>query len=148
MLTYTKDGFIPHTHVVHFTDNGSKGSQTTNDVEYWKRAEERWSDFVIDNVMKIEWTDEQLERLEEVKHMPESFTNKLIDYVRNGKFDTEGMPVTHPLVILFLKKEKESLGQALAEEKITNIQKDMLLQGLGQEVSSLKIELMKLKGGE
>ena len=54
-----------------------------------------------------------------------------------------------------LEKEKEelkiytaALGQTLTEEKLTNIEKDMLLQGLGQEVTSLKIELMKLKGGE
>ena len=54
-----------------------------------------------------------------------------------------------------LEKEKEelkvytaALGQTLTEEKITNIQKDMLLQGLGQEVTALKIELITLKGGE
>lgn len=54
-----------------------------------------------------------------------------------------------------LEKEKEelkiytaALGQTLTEEKITNIQKDMLLQGLGKEVAALKMELITLKGGE
>lgn len=74
------------------------------------------------------------------------------------KIDEETEPIyQEPLTekVERLEKEKEelkvytaALGQTLTEEKITNIQKDMLLQGLGQEVTALKIELITLKGGE
>lgn len=40
------------------------------------------------------------------------------------------------------------LGYQLAQEKLKNMQKDMLLSSLGQQVSLVKIELMQLRGGE
>ena len=72
-----------------------------------------------------------------------------------GPWEYVGTGETPEEKIARLEKEKEelkvytaALGQTLTEEKITNIQKDMLLQGLGQEVAALKIELITLKGGE
>lgn len=72
-----------------------------------------------------------------------------------GPWEYVGTGETPDEKISRLEKEKEelktytaALGQTIIDEKITNMQKDMLLQGLGQEVTSLKIELMKLKGGE
>lgn len=41
----------------------------------------------------------------------------------------------------------DSLGQQLAQEKVKSVQKDLLINNLGQQVASLKIDLLQLKGG-
>lgn len=49
-----------------------------------------------------------------------------------------------------LEEEKMSvgaLGQELALEKIKGMQKDMLIQSLGQQVALLTLDVMTLKGG-
>jgi len=40
-----------------------------------------------------------------------------------------------------------SLGAQLAQEKIKNMQKDMLINSLGATVTQLKFEVMSMKGG-
>lgn len=41
----------------------------------------------------------------------------------------------------------DALGIELAQEKIKNVQKDLLINSLGQQVSLLKIDILQLKGG-
>lgn len=41
-----------------------------------------------------------------------------------------------------------TLGQELALEKIKGMQKDILIQSLGQQVALLTLDVMALKGGE
>ena len=40
-----------------------------------------------------------------------------------------------------------ALGMQLAQEKINSMQKDAVINGLGSQVASMKIEIMQLKGG-
>jgi len=48
---------------------------------------------------------------------------------------------------LKLDEQVSSLGEQLAQEKIKGIQKDLLINSLGQTVTQLKLEVMTLKGG-
>jgi hypothetical protein len=57
--------------------------------------------------------------------------------------------------LLFNKTAEEQLqetlgaiGQELVDAKIKNMQKDIIIQTLGQELASVKLELIQLKGGE
>lgn len=45
------------------------------------------------------------------------------------------------------EEQVAALGFQLAQEKINNIQKDAVINGLGAQVAMLKIEMMQLKGG-
>lgn len=45
------------------------------------------------------------------------------------------------------KEKLEALGMQLAQEKLSNIEKDCIINGLGAELAQLKIEFMKLRGG-
>lgn len=47
-----------------------------------------------------------------------------------------------------LEKTVSALGQAVAHEKVMGVQKDMLLQEIGKEVTALKVQLITSKGGE
>lgn len=40
------------------------------------------------------------------------------------------------------------LGYELAQEKFKNIQKDMIIDSLGQQITVMKLDIMALKGGE
>jgi hypothetical protein len=40
-----------------------------------------------------------------------------------------------------------TLGQQLAQEKLSNIQKDSIINGLGQQVTDLKLQVIKIQGG-
>lgn len=40
-----------------------------------------------------------------------------------------------------------SLGQELAQMKISNMQKDSTIQTLGQQLALVKLEIIQLKGG-
>ncbi|WNN77598.1 hypothetical protein RKS58_07070 [Lysinibacillus capsici] len=48
---------------------------------------------------------------------------------------------------LSIDEQVSSLGEQLAQEKIKGIQKDLLINSLGQTVTQLKLEVMTLKGG-
>lgn len=48
---------------------------------------------------------------------------------------------------LKLDEQVASLGEQLAQEKIKGIQKDLLINSLGETVTQLKLEAMILKGG-
>jgi hypothetical protein len=56
-------------------------------------------------------------------------------------------------IINKIEKEKENnntlqnLGQQLAQEKLTNIQKDNIINGLGQQVANLKLQIIQIQGG-
>ncbi|MED4888616.1 XkdW family protein [Lysinibacillus fusiformis] len=40
-----------------------------------------------------------------------------------------------------------SLGEQLAQEKMKNIQKDLLINNLGSQLTQLKLDVISLKGG-
>ncbi|GEM_PF-1588189 len=46
-----------------------------------------------------------------------------------------------------LEERVLSLGEELAQEKLKNIQKDVAISQLGQELASLKLEVINMKGG-
>ncbi|GLC88271.1 hypothetical protein [Lysinibacillus piscis] len=47
---------------------------------------------------------------------------------------------------LTIDEQVMSLGAQLAQEKIKNIQKDMLINSLGTTITQLKLEVMEMKG--
>lgn len=72
-----------------------------------------------------------------------------------GPWEYVGTGETPEEKIKRLEKEKENLektvsalGQAVAHEKVMGVQKDMLLQEIGKEVTTLKVQLITSKGGE
>ncbi len=63
---------------------------------------------------------------------------------------TENGDLGKPIKIgtgLKIDEQVSSLGEQLAQEKIKGIQKDLLINSLGETVTQLKLEVMALKGG-
>lgn len=64
---------------------------------------------------------------------------------------TENGDLGQPIKIgtgLKLDERVSSLGEQLAQEKIKGIQKDLLINSLGQTVTQLKLEMLAMKGGD
>ncbi|MED3876224.1 hypothetical protein [Lysinibacillus capsici] len=49
---------------------------------------------------------------------------------------------------LSIDEQVLSLGEQLAQEKIKGIQKDLLINNLGQTVTQVKLEMLAMKGGD
>ena len=57
-----------------------------------------------------------------------------------GEFEKVGtIPTTEEQVM--------SLGEQLAQEKVKNIQKDILINNLGTQLTQLKLDMISMKGG-
>lgn len=44
-------------------------------------------------------------------------------------------------------EQVKSLGEQLAQEKVKNIQKDILINNLGTQLTQLKLDMISMKGG-
>ena len=86
--------------------------------DWWLDFEEKWNDMEIVGFEDIQYTEEQLTRLEEVRDINNVSEHILNDYVMEGIIG-EG------LEILALKKENEELKQVLAD-----LTETMLLGGM------------------
>lgn len=49
--------------------------------------------------------------------------------------------------ILTTEEQVAELGMQLIQEKLSNMQKDAIINGLGAQVAQMKIEIMAMKGG-
>lgn len=45
------------------------------------------------------------------------------------------------------KEQITFLGMQLAQEKLANVEKECIINGLGAQVAQMKFEIMQLKGG-
>lgn len=45
------------------------------------------------------------------------------------------------------EEQVSELGMQLTQEKLANIQKDAIINGLGAQVAQIKLEIMAMKGG-
>lgn len=64
------------------------------------------------------------------------------------------MPIfKNTIIINELQKEKErelnisNLGQQVALEKLSNIQKDATIKSLGEQLTQVKLQLIQVQGG-
>lgn len=46
-----------------------------------------------------------------------------------------------------IQEQVGMLGMQLTQEKIANMQKDVVINGLGMQVAQMKLEIITLKGG-
>ncbi|MDD1504237.1 XkdW family protein [Lysinibacillus sp. CNPSo 3705] len=70
-----------------------------------------------------------------------------MEYKQRNKDGSIGEPIKIGTG-LSIDEQVSSLGEQLAQEKIKGVQKDLLINSLGQTVSQLKLKVMTLKGGE
>ena len=135
-MLYRKNGewaLCPHK--VRYTQRGEELEQYTSDPQWWIDFANIWAHTEIVEISEVVWTEEEIARLEEIKHISEGYSAMCVDYVRSGEFPDEKEHKVHPLQYLRQQKENEKQGQNLSEREIQEI-----IQG--QQLSDLDIRLL------
>ena len=94
-------------HKVKYTQHGEEIEQyALPNKEWWKGFAEQWGHTEIIEFTEAELSDEQLTRYEEVKDMPEDFSELYENYILTGDTSDEiELPTNHPFNIIRLRKE-------------------------------------------
>lgn len=134
-------------HKVIYKQRGKTMEDYTNDPKWWEDFAAKWKHTEIIGFETPEFTDEQHQRLEEVKDLDEAYMHYAEDYVLTGLFpnevSNEGEKVLdHPLRVLQLEKENQMLGQSLTEAEIKNFLLESDMGHLGQQVTGLELQIL------
>ena len=83
---YLKDNgeWALYPHIVRYTHKEEKVEQLTDDVEWFNKFADKWEDFTIDEVVELEYTQEQLDRLAEVQGIETKHFDEIYDYIMDG----------------------------------------------------------------
>ena len=75
---------------VKYQRNDEEIVEHTNTPIWYTNFAKMWSDFEVIEIVDAEYTQEQINRLEKVKHMSEGHKEAVIQYIKTGEFP-EGM---------------------------------------------------------
>lgn len=131
---------------VRYIQHGKEIEQYTHDKQWWLEFEKKWKHTKIIEFIDVDYSNGEISRLEEIKHIPDGYGSICADYVKTGKFPGELKEdgsdwENHPLQLLQLRKENERQGVELSEREINEI-----MQGI--EISEMQIQLLELKNRE
>lgn len=114
MIYYDGRKWQPCTWVVTFQDRGQERTKYIKDRERYERLEEMHDHIIDMSFEKLEFTDDQNDRLEEIigAGLPEGFGSIGRKYVETGKFP-EGY--NHPLEYLKIAKEQSDQDENIAD---------------------------------
>ena len=113
-----------NTHKITYTQhNQSKLVSYTHDLQRWEDFVEKWSHTAIDSIEELQFTPEQLTRLERIKYLPEDFGHIYSYYVETGEIheDASNLLPSHPFHVIALK-HKEVLD---LQNKSTDLELEM-----------------------
>ena len=121
---YLKDNgeWALYPYIVRYTHKEEKVEQLTDDVEWFNKFADKWEDFTIDEVVELEYTQEQLDRLAEVQGIEAKHFNEIYDYVLNGNISVDSE--------VFAKKKTQELAQILTNAELALVEIYELLLGV------------------
>ncbi|PIC59118.1 hypothetical protein CSV80_00920 [Sporosarcina sp. P12(2017)] len=113
---------------ITYNQYGEQFEKYTEDRKWWLDFADAWEHTRIVEITEVEHTTEQLERFEDIKYMPEDFGDMYSDYVEFGIFETETLHLSHPFLIIKLRKENEDLSMAILELAMSNAKMELETQ--------------------
>jgi hypothetical protein len=121
---YQKDNseWALYPYIIRYTHKGEQVEQLTDDVEWFNKFADKWEDFTIDEVVELEYTQEQLDRLAEVQGIEAKHFNEIYDYVLNGNISVDSE--------VFAKKKTQELAQSLTNAELALVEIYELLLGV------------------
>lgn len=135
-------------HRIKYTQHGRPLEALTSDLEWWVKFEELWSHTEINLIEDLNYTDEQLARLEEIQFLDNGFEHIGYRYALDGVFPDEyenedDRMMKHPLETIKLQKNQITIGQMMSDKDIEMLEKDFYIQMLGQQVTELELQLLE-----
>lgn len=121
---------------INYMQHGEQHEQYASEKDWWLDFEGQWEHTKIIGIIEVEYTDEQVARYEDVRFMPEDFSDIYSAYVEFGSFpDRDDLQLGHPFRLVQLKKENERLGVEVSQREINEITH-------GIQLSEFEIRLM------
>lgn len=79
-----------------------------HDISWWEEFTRTWDYIEVDLIEELQFTDEQLQRYEHVKYLPEDFGHIYSHYVETGEVleSSKKIPSTHPFHLIVLKNKE------------------------------------------
>ena len=98
-------------HEVKYTQHGEQYEQwALPNKQWWINFAEQWEHTEIIEFTEVDLTEEQLARFEEIKDMPEDFSELYENYILTGDTSNDfELRTNHPFNIIRLRKENELL---------------------------------------
>lgn len=104
------------THRVIYTQHEQQQETYTYDLTWWERFVALWSHTTINAIEELVFTEEQIIRYEQIKHLPEDFDDVYSIYVMHGEIPVDtNIPPTHPFKIVLLTQENALLTTSVIE---------------------------------
>ena len=75
---------------VKYQRDGENFEEYTNKPIWYTNFAKMWSDFEVIEIVDAEYTQEEIDRLDKIKHMSEGHKEAVVQYVETGEFP-EGM---------------------------------------------------------
>lgn len=119
MLIYENGKWQLATHIVKFTHIEGYREVYTIDTQYWLDFAEMWKEnFTLHEILEFTPSEEQKMRYENIKNMPEDFSDIYSQYVEDGTIlDVAHLLVTHPFVAVVTK-----LTEAINRKRIDDLE--------------------------
>ena len=120
MLIKVENEFKLYPWKVKYNQHGKEHEQwATPSKEWWMDFAEKWEHTEIIKFTKIELTEEQLYRYEQIKDfIPDGFTDLCTEYILNGSFPEEIAGPLLKLQILIRNQERKEDIDTLAETSV------------------------------
>ena len=81
---------------VVYSRDGETFEEYTNKPKWYQNFAQKWDGFEVVEIVNAEFTQEEKNRLEKVKHMSEGHGEAVIQYIKTGEFP-EGMDLAELL---------------------------------------------------
>lgn len=95
---------------VKYIQNGEELEAYTHDKQWWLDFEEKWDNTRIIEFENIQYTIEQLQRYEAIRHIGDGFGEQCSNYVKDGVFP-EG--INHPLRAIQIEAENKKMQKLI-----------------------------------
>lgn len=117
MLIYENGKWQLATHIVKFTHTEGYREVYTINPQYWRDFAEKWKEnFTLHEIVEFIPNEEQKMRYENIKNMPEDFSDIYSQYVEDGTIlDIAHLLVTHPFVAIVNEIQAKENAKALTE---------------------------------
>lgn len=144
--------------LVKYTDNGEAREEYVESPDYLQAFADRWDHLVIDEIIEVEPTEEQIARFNTIANFPEDFKDVYAQYVLEGLFVESSMSANHPFKAIQIVAESEiatnintelAMGLLMAQSeiselKIANLDSNNMITELLVEVMTLREQVAEL----
>lgn len=107
MIAYKNGQWKLCPYLIKYTQYGVQQESYALDKNWWLDFAEKWDHTIIDEIIDVTATSEQLERYNQIRDMPDDFGNIYTEYVQSGDLPEVGIIPSAHKFNLIINSHKE-----------------------------------------